>query len=664
MKVFKYTIIGFLTFVLALTFTSCQEWLNVNTDPDSPNNESALVSSRLPWIQKFWLYNQGPTNMRSSCTAGVYYSNSANNTYLSVTWAPVAGTTTTSYQIWFVGVAANLNDLYNKAEAEGAYHYMAAANIFHAMGFMQMLDLYGEMPYTEALGASPSPAYDDGKTIYYGCMEKLDQAIELLSKAQEPGATSLSAGDAWNGGDVNKWLKLCYGLKARYMLKLSKKSDLFNPSEILAMLDKAPQSNADNTVAACYNSASDNTDYLWADPIQTNGNWDYVAYGSNQRITKYHKDLLVNMRGSGVVDPRMTKIVPAMMTNMKLDESGNVISYDWFRSEGVDIYGEAKRLVAGGATSIAVATYADKDTDIAYTIADEDARNEFIAGLGSKPYKVDGNVVTVTYKKGSPYVNSTNYNYAGDTVYVNMRNNSVLTGNASRGEMDLYWYFQSAPAMAAGAVGSTGSFQVRPVSDQEILTYHEMCFIKAEIYMRQNNAGAALTAYKEGIRAHINMMQAKLTSWKAAGYDNPDMWPMDQAEIDAYLLSDAVCQNAGELTMADIMLQKYLAMGCSLENWNDMRRFNFSAGNIGDFGVVYPGYDRGPLFAGQSQLTGTSKTDPTYWQRRWRLPSTLELTYNTTNAKAINSKALENNIWCYPVWWDCASDTEYYGYIN
>lgn len=56
------------------------------------------------------------------------------------------------------------------------------------------------------------------------------------------------------------------------------------------------------------------------------------------------------------------------------------------------------------------------------------------------------------------------------------------------------------------------------------------------------------------------------------------------------------------------MLQKMVAMGCSIENWNDMRRFNFSAGNIGDFGVVYPGYGRGPLFAGQAQVTGTNPT--------------------------------------------------------
>jgi hypothetical protein len=116
--------------------------------------------------------------------------------------------------------------------------------------------------------------------------------------------------------------------------------------------------------------------------------------------------------------------------------------------------------------------------------------------------------------------------------------------------------------------------------------------------------------------------------------------------------------------MSDIMLQKYVAMGVSLENYNDMRRFDFSAGDIGTFGIVYPGYDRGPLFAGEALYTGGSKQDPRYWQRRWQLPTTLELNYNSANALAINPHATEPDVWSIPVWWDCATDDQYYGYLK
>uniref|UniRef100_UPI0040285449 SusD/RagB family nutrient-binding outer membrane lipoprotein n=1 Tax=Prevotella sp. TaxID=59823 RepID=UPI0040285449 len=649
--------------LLTLGLSSCSDFLDVNVDPDKPNNTTAEVANRVPWIQRMFMYSAGITNYRTSMIAGVLYSTSGTHGPAAVTWNFAPGTTTSSYQTWFVETAANLNDLYNKAKAENAYHYMAVADIYHALGFMQMLDLYGEIPYTEALGNSPVPAYDDGKTIFNGCVAKLDEAIKLLSEAQPATATPLSKGDLMNGGDAQKWLKMAYGLKARFLLKLSKKAE-FNPDEILECLAKGPQSIDDNSVMPCYNSGQDVTDYLMGDPIMTNGNWNCVAYGTTQRITKYYTDLLTDMRGAGVEDPRYTKIVPAVMTNIKVVD-GKVQSYDWARSKGVDCHGDCERLKAVGWNSIVAPTWAATNKDITYNIADATARDKFVSDI-QKLHKttVDGTKVKVTYQTGSVYVNSTNYAYAGDTAYVSLRSNSKLTGNQTKEENDVYWYFSTNDALNAGAVGSTGSFQTRPVSDFEIMTYHEACFIKAEVLFRKGDKAGALAAYKAGIKAHLDYMQKKLTAWKGQGFSNPDMLPMDDSKISAYLASDAVCQNASDLKMSDIMLQKYVAMGCSLENWNDMRRFNYGAGNIADFGVVYPGMDRSVLFTGTDKLKGTSKDDPKYWPRRWRLPATLELSYNEAQALAINKHAEDTDIWSYPVWWDCATDAEYEGYLK
>lgn len=649
--------------LLTLGLSSCSDFLDVNVDPDKPNNTTAEVANRVPWIQRMFMYSAGITNYRTSMIAGVLYSTSGTHGPAAVTWNFAPGTTTSSYQTWFVETAANLNDLYNKAKAENAYHYMAVADIYHALGFMQMLDLYGEIPYTEALGNSPVPAYDDGKTIFNGCVAKLDEAIKLLSEAQPATATPLSKGDVMNGGDAQKWLKMAYGLKARFLLKLSKKAE-FDPEAILDCLSKGPQSIDDNSVMPCFNSGQDVTDYLMGDPIMTNGNWNCVAYGTTQRITKYYTDLLTDMRGAGVEDPRYTKIVPAVMTNIKVVD-GKVQSYDWARSKGVDCHGDCERLKAVGWNSIVAPTWAATNKDITYDIADATARDKFVSDI-QKLHKttVDGTKVKVTYQTGSVYVNSTNYAYAGDTAYVSLRSNSKLTGNQTKEENDVYWYFSTNDALNAGAVGSTGSFQTRPVSDFEIMTYHEACFIKAEVLFRKGDKAGALAAYKAGIKAHLDYMQKKLTAWKGQGFSNPDMLPMDDSKISAYLASDAVCQNASDLKMSDIMLQKYVAMGCSLENWNDMRRFNYGAGNIADFGVVYPGMDRSVLFTGTDKLKGTSKDDPKYWPRRWRLPATLELSYNEAQALAVNKHAEDTDIWSYPVWWDCATDAEYEGYLK
>jgi len=661
MQIMKNTKYILLVSLLVMGSTSCKKFLDVNTDPDNPNNQSVLVQNRLPWIQHFYQYSSGVTNYRTSCQSGVFYSNSASPNSFSTTWACTNANSTTPYQTWFVEVSSNLVDLYNTAAKQGAYHYMAAADVFHALGYMQMLDLYGEMPYTQAGTGNPSPKPDDGKTIYNGCMAKLNEAISLFSKTQDASVPTLATGDLWNGGDVNKWIKMCWGLKARYMLKLSKKTDLYNGDSILYCLSKGPQSIADNVVGPGFNNSTV-TDYLIGDPVVTNGNFDYAGFGSTIRISQYYYNLLTNMRGSGVTDPRMSKIVPSYMTGVTLDATGRASTFTWTRSQGVDQYGPSTRLVKGGATSIVTPTYATTNTNVTYAIADATERANFIAAIttAGRTFTTSGNNVTVTYKAGSIFVNSTNYLYAGDTVYTATRSSAIATsGIPAQGQTDVSWY-PNVAAFTAGVVASTGSYQIRPVSDQEIVTFHEMNFIKAEVYMRKGDGANAFTAYKAAIQAHIDMMQAKLTAWKAAGFTatNPDMAPMDQTAINNYLTSTAIAP--GTVTMSDIMLQKYIAMGCSIENWNDMRRFNFSAGNVAGFGVVYPGYQRGPLFTGQAQLTGTGPTDVKYWMRRWALPPTYEINYNSINTLALNVHATDVNIWSLPIWWDCATDDEYF----
>lgn len=685
MKLVKYLA---LSSVLAFSLTSCDDWLDVNINEDKPNNETILVENRLPWIQKEYSYAAGCANVRTFATCGGFYSVNGNMNAVSVTWAGAAGLTTTPYQCWFTGTGSNIIDLYNKAEKDGAYHYMGAAEVMHALGFMLMADLYGEMPYTEALGSSPAPAYSDGKTIWEGCMAKIDHAIELFNMTQKSSASPLSSGDIWNGGDVSKWIKLCYGLKARWLLRLTKNSEQYKPNEILACLEKAQQSNNDNTVQACFDVKGDKTDYLLGDPIMTNGNWDTAAYGKQQWASKFHLDLLTNMRGAGVEDPRTDKIIPSSMTNIVLDETGKVKSYKWRRSKGVDIFGDAERLVAGGAASINVQSLALEDKTITYEFDANHAAKmpDFIAGVASnnytkaadgtkvedlkgRQYLVKDNKVSVCYPAGAWYVNSPNFVYAGDTAYVNLCSGSQNTNNGAWGMPigDFFYHSNDKVAAVAGAVSGTGSFQAYPVSDFEVATYAEMCFIKAEVLMRKGDANGAHTAYKNGIKANMECMQAKLTSWNGGDLDNiknPSMMPMDQAAIEAYMNSNAVCQSAGQLTMSDIMLQKYIAMGFSMENWVDMRRFNFSAGNVGGFGVVYPDYGRTKLFTGGAALRGTSPDDVQYWIRRWRLPSSLELNYNAINACKMNENALETYIWGIPVWWDCSSDPEYFNFLK
>ena len=122
--------------LLSLGMTSFSDFLDVNVDPDQPTNESALVENRVPWIQRMYMYSAGLANYRTSTIAGVIYTTNGTVGPNCSTWNFAAGLTTSAYQTWYVESASNLNDLYNIAKMENAYHYMAVADVYSALGFM------------------------------------------------------------------------------------------------------------------------------------------------------------------------------------------------------------------------------------------------------------------------------------------------------------------------------------------------------------------------------------------------------------------------------------------------------------------------------------------------------------------------------------------------
>lgn len=668
MKKLKYIA---LSLALVLGISSCDDYLDVNNDPDNPVSESLSPQLRLPWIQNYYTYAWGTASMRTATIAGIMtqvYGTSANN--LLSSWNPAQSSCTTVYQNFYLGAGVNIDPLIAKADELGAFHYVAAAYCIKAMGFMMMLDLHGELPIQEAFIGKTNPTYDDGKKMYELCMDYLDKAIENFGKSQSSTAPALSAGDLWNEGKVEKWIKLCYGLKARYLLKLSKKAE-YDPTAILAALEKAPQSNDDNTIMKNYNVPGDETNFTVADPYQASAVWNCTGYGSTQRLTRWYVNLLTNEFTGGVrenagegsdeelIDPRMSKLVPAMMTNVKMAD-GAIKGYEWKRDVGVDVMNSNTRNDGGPVASLFVTGDETSGFDkakggfvITYDLSkmDTDTKKDFIANAKAiHKTTQEGDKLTVIYQVGAAYCNTTDPKRAGDTIYVNMRANSMVSGGLT--VKDMYYY---CPSKAYPYVAGTGTFYARPNSDTDIITYSEMCFIKAEVLFRKGDAQGALTAYKNGIDANFSRMQDKLNAWEAEGTENPDQLPMNDAEISAYKASGAVCQSAGALTLFEIMRQKLIAMGINTEIWNDMRRLDYSK--------VYVDYKRPSDFTASDKMVGGSESDVTYWFRRFS-QSTHESNYNLTQLKASNKQAMTNPIWSCPVWWDCASDNEYYGYIK
>ena len=91
-----------------------------------------------------------------------------------------------------------------------------------AFHFQILVDTYGDVPYSEALGRSllATPKYDDAQTIYEDLIVQLTDAIALIKNAPAnvvvPGAD-----DCMFGGDMEEWIRFANTLKLRILVRQS-----------------------------------------------------------------------------------------------------------------------------------------------------------------------------------------------------------------------------------------------------------------------------------------------------------------------------------------------------------------------------------------------------------------------------------------------------------
>ena len=618
--------------VAMLSLTSCNDWLDVNVDPNTPSAESTTYDQRLAHIEFYTNSGLQFSAWRTTMSMGDWTRYNGGGNYWHVSyWYPVDGQVTTTYQWWFVGAYANVPDMIAKAEAAENWQFAGAGYLIKAYGFMAMTDLYGEMPYTQAAAEPATPEYDTGKTIYLGCLETIDKAIECLEKgqSQNPALPTLAASDWWNKGDLNKWIKLAYMLKARWINKLNKKGagsykdGKYDADEILRCLDKAMQSNADNTIVNHTDDNGATHDNLgWDEPVDYSPLFSVSGMNSGYMATKMLYDNLTNFAGKGVEDPRADHILP-WARSVKSDNSPAEIKWSadgqWRRSMGVDMASDINS--QGGPLR---ATWG-------FNAAKANSRNGF-------------------------WIDSNNEDRWGDTVYIEgtsdckgyFANPSILYCRAGSGK------FESA---------ESGTFYTRVSSPTYIGTYAECCFIKAETLFKKGDKAGAYAAYRAGVKASCELMNEKLNAWiaeDASLAECPSFTPMTAEAIDNFLNNGIGTQ--GELTLGHILTQKRIALMFSYEIWNDMRRYDFDPNIF--FGWSIPAYHYKVAAAMLAIPDGKQ-------YRRWRQCSH-EYNYNSKNLQAIGAQVpgarmadsegnevmwnRQDDAWTIPVWWD--SDQE------
>lgn len=273
---------GIATIMLLLMMNGCKKYLDINSDPDTPQNPDA--SSVFP-------------AMLGAIPRGLQFDARYASKYVQNFGAATPGTVNNmdrqgynaasdvNGDIWrqcYFGLGANLDYIIKSGSEKGQWDYVGAAQVLKGMMFQYATDYHGEIIFTEAFKENKAFfKYDDQEVIYAGIDSILRAGISNLSRGDvDATSTRLSKGDYVYNGNTSRWIKFAWGLLARNAHRITNKSTY----------------NADSVIAFCNRSMVDvNDDFLI--PFDAAKNDDANFFGTfRDNLTSFRQsDFIVRL---------------------------------------------------------------------------------------------------------------------------------------------------------------------------------------------------------------------------------------------------------------------------------------------------------------------------------------------------------------------------------
>lgn len=188
-----------------------------------------------------------------------------------------------------------------------ATNKLATLEIFEILAWENLVNTFGNIPYSEAFQADLSSnylaKYDDAKTIYVDLVKRLDAVISTIVTTEK----GYLSGDIIYKGDMHRWIKTANAIKLRLGINLADS----DPALAKTVIESAYQSGV-------YQDSFDNFTFRFDKGTFTNPYYDdFVASGRNDFIPS---ELVINTL-KAKNDPR----IDAWFT--KVEVSAGVFDY-------------------------------------------------------------------------------------------------------------------------------------------------------------------------------------------------------------------------------------------------------------------------------------------------------------------------------------------------
>jgi len=203
------------TALVSLTVASCN--LDINKDP------YAVTDLDLSQLLTCTEYEVGATfgpgsYLNANFSAYVHHtvSREIDNYSLVASYSTLGNTWAQAYRY----AIKNCDALISEGDADGNAIYAGIGRVLRAYTYLYMVDLWGDVPYSEANKAEfETPKCDDSAAIYNDLLKSLNDAVANFKDQEAKNELKPGANDLFYQGDVAKWIKCANTLKLKLLVQ-------------------------------------------------------------------------------------------------------------------------------------------------------------------------------------------------------------------------------------------------------------------------------------------------------------------------------------------------------------------------------------------------------------------------------------------------------------
>ena len=326
--------------LVCILAASCKKVLDINTDPNNPttiavsklltNSEAAFGTSLAigggnigGLSEDLAVYTHQLTQRATADQYGV----TGDDYWIGQAWNGI-----------YLSTLNNLEDIITHATADGNLKYAGIAKILKAYAYSQMVDVFGDVPFSEANKFKSDvkyPKFDAGKDIYPALFTIIDDGIANLTAGT---ANKLTPGndDVIYKGNVANWVKAANTIKLKLYTQQRLTSNV--ATQVGALLS------ANNLIGATAESFLLPYGPNGATDDRHPGFNDYYAGQRGNYISPWFYEIMKGYNpniNTGIVDPRIpyyiyNQVTKAQALDAPIEYRDSAFVSIYFGSVGAD----------------------------------------------------------------------------------------------------------------------------------------------------------------------------------------------------------------------------------------------------------------------------------------------------------------------------------------